>query len=204
MNKRYVAFWVLTPFGIASAVVAIALATPADVSGAALAVQAVLVGSAVVVGSTLAALRFGLFREFEPHVILEHDVSHRKVGESYIHIACSVKLCNTSKVAVRISQAEFSLHTTSHVDDEMVELLHGLPPDREPGGYFQWPSLDSFVREWEGDGLVIEPGSTTYEMSEFVFGSGFKSLVVHSYFRNRDGSSSNEGWHASTFYDLME
>lgn len=204
MSKRYVALWVGTPFVIAAVVAGITLVTPADVSGAALVVQAVLVGSAVVVGSTLAAVRFGLFREFEPHLTVEHDVSHRLVGDSYVHVACSVKLCNTSKVAVRISRAEFSLHTTSYLSDEEIEHLRDLPQDSEQGGYVGWPSLDSFVRAWDGDGLIIEPGSTTVEMSEFVIGKDFRSLVVHSFFENRDGSPAKRGWHATTCYDLID
>lgn len=204
MNKRYVAFLVLTPFGIAASVATVALVTPADVSGSAQAAQAVIVGSAVVVGSTLAALRFGLFREFEPHIIVEHDLSHRLVGDSYVHVACSVKLRNTSKVAVRVSRAEFSLHTTSHVGDEHVERLHVLRSDGEPGGYFQWPPLDVFGREWSGEGLVIEPGSTTSEVAEFIIRTNFESLVVHSYFENRDRNPTTRGWYTTSFYDLIE
>ena len=203
MNKRYVAFLVLTPFGIAAAVAAVALVTPADVSGSAQVAQAVIVGSAVVVGSTLAALRFGLFREFEPHVMVEHDVSHRLVGDSYVHVACSVKLRNTSRVAVRISRAEFSLHTTSYVSDEHVEYLQVLRSDVEPGGYFQWPPLDVFGREWSGEGLLIEPGSTTSEVAEFILSRKFGSLVVHSYFENRDRKPTTRGWYTTSFYDVI-
>lgn len=204
MSKRYIAFWVITPFGIVGCVWSVAALTSADVSGAAHVVQAVLVGSAVVVGSTLAAVRLGLFREFEPHVVVDQEVSHRIVGESYVHIACSVKLCNTSKVAVRISRADFALFTTSYVDDAGVEVLHDRDFDSELGGRFRWPTLGRFVRDWGGDGLVIEPGSTIVETSEFVVGRGIRSLMVHSQFENRNRRPTSRGWHATTFYDLVE
>lgn len=204
MNKRYIAFWVVTPLGIVGCVWLVAVLTPTDVSGAAQVVQAVLVGSAVVVGSTLAAVRLGLFREFEPHVVVEHEVSHRTVSESYLHVSCAVKLRNSSKVAVRISRADFALSAASLFDDEGIEILHDRGFGRQPGGQFEWPRLDSFVREWSGEGLIIEPGSAVVEMSEFIIGREITSLVVYSLFEDRGRGAKSRGWHATTFYDLIE
>ena len=204
MSKRYITFWVVTPLGIVGCVWLVAVLTPTDVSGAAQVVQAVLVGSAVVVGSTLAAVRLGLFREFEPHVVVEHEVSHRSVSESYVHVSCAVTIRNTSKVAVRISRADFVLFSASLFDDKGIEILHDRDFDTPPGGQFQWPTLDSFVRDWGGDGLVIEPGSVVVETSEFIVGREITSLIVYSHFENRNRRPTSRGWYATTFYDLIE
>ena len=204
MSKRYIAFWVITPFGIVGCVWSVAVLTPTDVSGAAQVVQAVLVGSAVVVGSTLAAVRLGLFREFEPHVVVDQEVSHRSVSESYVHVSCAVTIRNTSKVVVRISRADFALSAAGLFDDDGIEILHDRGIDRQAGGQFKWPMLDSFVREWSGEGLVIEPGSVVVETSEFIVGRDIRSLMVYSHFENRTRRPSRRGWYATTFYDLVE
>ena len=204
MSKRYIAFWVITPFGIVGCVWSVAALTPTDVSGAAQVVQAVLVGSAVVVGSTLAAVRLGLFREFEPHVIVDQEVSHRSVSESYVHVSCAVTIRNTSKVAVWISRAEFSLLLTSRIDNEFVEDLYDRRWERNAGGDLQWPPLDHFERDWDDDGLTVEPGSSHQETCEFLIRESVESVILRSYFENGNKRSSNRGWFSSTFYDLTK
>ena len=40
-----------------------------------------------ILGGILVACKWQVFRESEPHLTITHEVSHRPVGESYIHIA---------------------------------------------------------------------------------------------------------------------
>ena len=52
---------------------------------------------AVILGAIFAAYKWQVFRESEPHLTITHEVTHRPVGDSYVHIAVTATLQNGSK-----------------------------------------------------------------------------------------------------------
>ena len=45
---------------------------------------------AIAVGGIFAAIRLELFRDFVPHLTIGQEISHRRIGDSYVHIGMVV------------------------------------------------------------------------------------------------------------------
>ena len=71
--------------------------------------QAIGAITVIFVGGTFAYWRLQIFRTFEPHLSISHEVSHRQIGERYVHIALTSKLLNNSKVKIELRRAVFSI-----------------------------------------------------------------------------------------------
>ena len=87
-------------------VVAPKTATPGETLGIA---QSLVTTIAIVAGGIFAAYKWQVFRESEPHLTITHKVSHRTVGESYVHIAVTAVLHNSSRVHIELLKGIFSL-----------------------------------------------------------------------------------------------
>ncbi len=89
--------------------VAVYLAVPeADVpraKNAAGIVQASVTALVIVIGVVIAAYKLDAFRDFEPHLTITHEVTHRPIGDNYVHIAVTATLYNSSKVMVEVVEA---------------------------------------------------------------------------------------------------
>ena len=55
-------------------------------------VQSVITSVAILVGGAFAIFKFQLFRDFEPHLSISQEVSHRFISEEYVHIAVTSTL----------------------------------------------------------------------------------------------------------------
>ena len=49
-------------------------------------IQAAVTATALVATGLFAAVKFQLFREFEPHLNITHEISCQEIGDSYVHI----------------------------------------------------------------------------------------------------------------------
>lgn len=121
-------------------------------------IQGVVTALAIIFGGLLAAVKLELFRDFEPHLTITHEVSHRRVGDSYVHIAVKAALHNTSKVRVDIHSAIFRVHQVAPFTDAEVESLYIQVFEDRDYDELQWPTLDEIRPAWNGNGLIIEPG----------------------------------------------
>ena len=72
-------------------------------------IQSALTVFAIVVGGVFALFKLQVFRTFEPHLTITHEVHHRYVGDSYVHIDVTATLRNSSRVAVGLREGEFSI-----------------------------------------------------------------------------------------------
>ncbi len=86
---------------------------------------AVAQGFATVVAIALAGIfavqKFSVFRTFYPHLTVSHEISHRPVGNSYVHLSVTSVLHNGSNVKVDMREAFFWLLQIAPVSDEDVE-----------------------------------------------------------------------------------
>ena len=80
-------------------------------------IVAVVQGFATVVAIGLAGLfayqKLNVFRTFYPHLTISHEISHRFVGDSYVHLSVTAILQNNSNV--KIGELYRKLHTHSTV-----------------------------------------------------------------------------------------
>lgn len=163
----------------------------------------------VIAGAAFAYRKLQLFRDFEPHLTVTHDLSHRPIGQLYVHVAVTAALHNSSKVRVEIREAFFELRQIAPMDDGDVELYYSQSigdRDSDDVSFVQWPLLDTLPRASETTVLTIEPSETHYETGEFIISRDVQTVLLYSYFFNSEyfeHSRSAPGWTATTVYDIV-
>lgn len=167
-------------------------------------VQAVVIAVATIMTAYIAQDRLQIFRTFEPHLTIEQQVSHRHIGESYIHIGVTAILRNNSKVKVEVRDAIFRLSKIAPTQDDDIENLYDEVFVSNKFNHIQWESLYRASRTWDENEFVIEPNGTHREPFEFIISANIQSVLVYTYFHNSSSQSSAEGWGATTFYDILE
>ncbi len=166
-------------------------------------VQASVTAVAIAAGGVFAAVKLQVFRDFAPHVTITQAVSHRLIGDSYVHLLLTSTLRNSSKVKVEFRRGYFRLQQISPVTDEEVELLYAdVFVDRNYRD-IQWPTSNVVSRSWHKDELIIEPGEIRQETCEFIVSAEVKSVLIETFFYNLRRPPVPEGWGAVTVYDIM-
>ena len=169
--------------------------------------QSVGTVTAIMVGGIFAYWRLQLFRTFEPHLTVTHDISHRQVGESYLHIAVTSRLHNSSKVKIELRKASFSIQMVSPITDEVVLSLYEdtfVDGNRRD---LDWTNLEEIERTWAKDELFIEPNESHQETCEFIIQSEVTSALIYTYFYNSEKSKnarSASGWSATSMCDFVD
>lgn len=165
-------------------------------------VQAVVIAVATIMTAYIAQDRLQIFRTFEPHLTIEQQVSHRHIGESYIHIGVTAILRNNSKVKVEVRDAIFRLSKIAPIQDDDIEKLYTEAFVDNAYRYIQWELLYNAPRTWDENELIIEPNETHRESFEFIISDDIRSVLVYTYFRNLRSQNSVDGWGVTTFYDI--
>ncbi len=168
-------------------------------------VQSFAAALAIVAGGIYALYKLQLFRTLEPHLTIEHRISHRRLSDSYMHIDVTAGLHNSSKVKIELRQGLFRLQGVSPVSDEEVEILYTETFAQNSFNSIQWPTIEEAERAWAEGELVMEPGESHSETIEYIVeASGYESVLVYTYFYNPARSpGSAEGWTATTVYDIV-
>ena len=162
---------------------------------------------AIIAGGAFAIYRFRIFRMLEPHIVVSQEISHRVVGQSYVHIFVTAMLHNNSKVEVEIRRATFALQMISPMTDFAVEVFDAEASVDGNPSYIQWPTLHEATRTWEESDLTIEPGGSHSEPFEFIISNDVKSVLIYTYFYNSahiQQASYSRGWGATTVHDIMD
>ena len=152
---------------------------------------------ALVGAGAWASYRFGLFRERVPRGTISHEITHRSLTDTAIHISVTVIFSNTGRVVwsfVPEQDNRTTIQLVKPIDQEYLESLQERVAAGESQTY-QWPVLDdrSLARS-----LEVEPSDTQEINHEFVIGGGIESILVYSYYGSRD-----RGWQATTVYDIV-
>ena len=162
---------------------------------------------AIVAGGLFAAYKWQVFRESEPHLTITHEVSYRRVGESYVHIAVTATLENNAKVQTELHDGNFLIQQIAPALDEDVEAMYAQVFVEEEFVDIPWPILVDVQREWEEGELIIEPGELHPETFELLVSEEVKSVMIYTYFFNSSysqGTRSAEGWGATTVLDIID
>ena len=167
-------------------------------------IQLFVVASAIVIGGFFALYKLQIFRDFEPHLTVTQEVSHRFVGDKYIHVETTATLHNSSKVKIEIRKGLLRLQQIAPTSDEEISKIYFQTfVDREQD-YLQWPTLEEVDRDWDTNELIVEPGESHHETYEFIASKDATSVMVYTYFYNsRFPKSPSEGWGAATVHDIM-
>ena len=115
--------------------------------------------TAICVGGWLAYDRLQLFRTFEPHLTISHEVSHRNVSSNYIHIAVKSFLTNNSKVKIELRKGFYRLQQIKPAGGKReVESLYSQVFVEGEFQHLQWPTIEEIDRVWSEGELIVEPG----------------------------------------------
>ena len=167
-------------------------------------IQLFVVASAIVIGGFFALYKLQIFRDFEPYLTVSQEVSHRFVGDNYIHVETTATLHNSSKVKIEIRKGLFRLQQIAPTSDEEISNIYSQTFVDKEQDYLQWPTLEEVDRDWDINELIVEPGESHHETYEFVVSKDATSVMVYTYFYNsRFPKSPSEGWGAVTVHDIM-
>ena len=169
-------------------------------------VQAIGTLTAIFVGGGFAFYRLHLLRTFQPHLTITHEVSHRPLGDSYLHIGVTAYLRNSSRVAIELRQGLIALLKVSPVSDAEVLTLYRQRFMTGESEEIEWEALDTIRRNWDRGSLIIEPGETHPETYEFLVANSVRTVLVNTFFTSSPEQVENShfmGWTAETIYDTV-
>ena len=169
-------------------------------------IQSAITSVAIVVGGAFALFKLQVFRTFEPHLTITQEVSHRPVGDSYVHIVVTATLHNSSRVRVDLSEGLFRLQQVRPLPDAEVERLYAEVFVDYVERDLQWPTLDEATRKWGENEASVEPGESHQETCEFIVDSHVQAVLVYTYIHNAKTArhpSSSRGWTAATVHDIV-
>ena len=170
-------------------------------------IQSFAAALAILAGGLYALYKLQVFRTLEPHMTIAHRVSHRRIGDSYMHIDVTARLHNSSKVKIELREGFFLLQQVAPVSDSEVEALYAETFEDRRFNNIQWPTLEEAASTWEEGELVVEPGESHAETLEFIVPADVGSVLIYTYFYNQAAARSPgaaEGWAATTVHDIIE
>ena len=168
-------------------------------------IQLCVVASAILIGGFFALYKLQIFRDLEPHLTVSQKVSHRVVGNEYIHVEMTATLHNSSRVKIEVREGLFRLQQIAPLSDEEIVELYAQVFIDEESKHLQWPTLEEVDRNWAANELIVEPGESHQETYEFIVSREVTSVMVYAYFYNsRYPKSPSEGWGATTVHDILE
>ena len=140
---------------------------------------------AIVLGGIFAWRRGLIFRHWQPHVTISHDVTHRRVSPENVHIEITAILHNSSQVKVEFRDGLFTVEQLAPVSDEYVERLYGKTfVDKERYEAPEWHCLKEIRLEWKEDELIAEPGEKVAVTLEYIVPNYVESVLITTYFYN--------------------
>lgn len=171
-----------------------------DLAGSA---QSLVTALAIILGGGFAAVKLELFRDFAPHLTIAHEVSHRRVGDSYVHIAVKATLRNSSRVKVDFREGMVLVQQVSPILDEEVAQLFAQWAEKDSPSNFQWQTLYDNRLVWDENALIVEPGESHHELYQFIVAAEVETVIVYTYYYNSRPAAAAEGWGLATVYDMM-
>lgn len=143
---------------------------------------------AIVGAGAWASYRFGLFRERVPRGTISHEITHRTLTDTTVHLSVTVIFSNTGRVVWSFEpdrDNRTTIQLVKPIDHKDLESLQERVAAGDSQTY-QWPVLDDRSLTHP---LKIEPSDTEEINHEFVLGSGVESILVYSFYRSK-----KRGW----------
>lgn len=189
------------------AVLNLTLASAGKLKDIAAIIQSSVAAVAISAGGLFAYYKLQWFRDLEPHLTISHEVSHRSIGDSYVHIAVSATLYNSSRVKLGLRDGFFLVQQISPSSDEDIEAWFAEVFVSGDQFDIQWPTLDERRLSWRENELIVEPGESHRESYEYIVSRETETVLIYTYYFNPEHAehrSGAEGWEASTVYDIFE
>ena len=162
LMQRRVQLGFLAVFVVLALIVGSIVLNPASTKDELSIVQSAITSVAIFVGGAFAVFKLQIFRDFEPHLTISQKVSHRFIGNNYVHIAVTSTLNNSSKVRVEVRKDLFRLQRILPVSDAEVEYLRDQVFEHQAFEDIQWPKCYELTRTWQKNQFIVEPGESLH------------------------------------------
>ena len=169
-------------------------------------IQSIVTIIAIVIGGGYVLFKLDAFRDLEPHVNVVHEISHRIMNDTYVHISVTAVLHNSSKVKVEFLEALFSIQRVLPMPNETIEHKHDQVFYHQEATHLQWPVLETLEPTWDYGELVIEPGEVHRETHQFLVKlEEAETILIYTHFLDSRPERLTEGfgWHATTVHDIV-
>ena len=190
--------------------------------------QAVATVLAIIVGGFLAWRNGLLFRHGKPHVNISHEITHRPIGNNYVHLEITTILHNSSRVKIEFRDALSTIQQISPTTDAVVEELYSKLFLNTSAQSLDWTVLHDLAHSWNKNELIVEPGETVTVSFEYIVNRNQRCVLVTTHFYNHTvmgtikdkqrmretqprrkyllwwlRKSGPRGWNRTTAYDIM-
>ena len=160
-------------------------------------VLAVVTILAILFGGLFAAVKFDLFRDFEPHLTITHSINHRALGNGYWHLDVKATLNNSSKVRVELHGGYFLLQQIRPVSGEENIGERNIV-------YPFWPVLEEFSFDLGDRPLELEPGQAMQEVLQFMVPGHVETVLIHYSFHDAGNLAEQpSGWGITEVHDII-
>ena len=169
-------------------------------------IQSLITAVAIAAGGFFAYYKLQWFRDLEPHLTITHEVSHRLIGDSYVHIAVIASLHNSSRVKLGLREGFFLVQQVSPATDEDIETWYAEVFVSGQELDIRWPTLDERPLSWGENELIVEPGESHREAYEYIVSRETEAILIYTYYYNPEYAEhlpTPPGWEASTVYDIF-
>ena len=154
-------------------------------------------------------------RFFIPHLDISHKISHRAVGDDHLHIAVTSVLYNSSRVRVMILNGFSRIQQiVPMISEEDIKKMCAQICEDAKCECMRWPTIKKIPHSWEEDELILEPGESRSDISEFVISNDIRTVRIHTFFWKRGFSEGSpyldspiakgyaNGWGETSVYDI--
>ena len=142
---------------------------------------------AILAGALLAAWKFSLFREGEPHLTISQQTEDELLAQSYRIVTVTAFLHNTSKVVVQPTQAWCEIFQLGPMDDQAAEKIYQQSLQRQTSpnkNRYDWWLLNRESKGWIPGELKIEPNEKCPLQFEFMIGRTVTLIKIRTAIAN--------------------
>ena len=141
-----------------------------------------LAGTAIIMATAfVAAHRFELFREGQPHLTLQQSVHHQPLGSNYRLVAVTTTLTNSSKILVSPRAAWCRIAQTAPLSDEDVLAIYNdgfEQPAEDAYEQYGWWELSTVHKNWPPGQFTVEPNETTTVPFQFIISADVAAVAI--------------------------
>ena len=155
----------------------------------------------------IAAWKFNLFREGQPHLTITQEIHTQALGQSYRLIVVTATLHNTSKVIVRPPAAWCKLDQTAPMDDHHAEYIYAKAlEDSKSNAYHQyrWWQLDQVDKTWPQGELEVEPNEKHPLTFQFIISNEATAIGVTTAIIRAEPKGNQPHQHGWMCYDFLD
>ena len=175
------------------------------------------------IASITALITIGLYyytrrianRSFIRYLDVSHKISHRSIGDQYLHISVKSVLHNTSKVKIDVLNG-FTIvqRIMPGLNEEDIKRMYDQVRSEKNCDFIQWPDIEKCNHSWKDDELIIEPGETRTTTCQFLRPNDVESIMVRTFFWKQGFSEGSpyldspfsegyaNGWGEATVYSI--